>query len=146
MALFVIDLSTRKVEILGVKHDPDGIWVEQVTRNLVDCEKGFLKGKKYLIHDRGTLYTSKFCAALQSEGIETVKLPPQSPNLNALAERFVRTIKEECLNHLILCSEAQLKYVLSEFLNYYHTGRVHQGVGRIISPEHADNTGEIFCI
>ena len=146
MVLFAIDLSTRKVEILGIKSNPDGIWMEQVARNVIDCEEGFLKGKKYLIHDRDTLYTSRFCSILKSEGIETIKLPPRSPNLNSVAERFVRTVREECLNHLILCSEEQLGYVLSEFLDYYHTGRVHQGIGRIINPMHNNNTGEIFCI
>jgi len=75
-----------------------------------------------------------------------VRLPPRSPNLNAYAERFVRSIKEECLSHLILSSEKQLQYVLSEYLEYYHTGRIHQGLGRIINPQHEGNTGEIFCV
>ena len=146
MVLFAINLATRKVEILGIKSSPDGIWMEQVARNIVDCEEGFLKEKKYLIHDRDPLYTPSFSSILESEGIECVKLPPHSPNLNAFAERFVRTAKEECLNHLILCSEQQLRYVLSEFLDYYHTGRVHQGLGKIIEPMYDDNTGDVFCI
>lgn len=146
MVLFAINLSTRKVEILGIKTSPNGIWMEQVARNMVDCEQGFLKEKKYLIHDRDLLYTATFCSILKSEGIETVKLPPQSPNLNSVAERFVRTVKEECLNHLILCSEEQLRYVLSEFLDYYHTGRIHQGLGRIIDPIYDNNTGDVICV
>src|SRR3989339_1980818 len=101
---------------------------------------------KYLIHDRDPLYTATFCTILKSEGIETIKLPPHSPNLNSVAERFVRTVKEECLNHLILSSEEQLGYVLSKFLDYYHTGRIHQGLGRIIDPIYGNNTGDIFCI
>ena len=67
-------------------------------------------------------------------------------NLNSVAERFVRTVKEECLNHLILSSEEQLGYVLSKFLDYYHTGRIHQGLGRIIDPIYGNNIGDIFCI
>ncbi len=102
MVLFAIDLSTRKVEILGTKLNPDSMWMEQIARNMVDCEEGFLKNKKYLIHDRDPLYTFKFCAILKSEGIEAIKLPPHSPNLNSVAERFVRTVREECLTHLIL--------------------------------------------
>jgi transposase InsO family protein len=109
MVLFAIDLATRKVEILGIKSNPDGIWMEQVARNMVDYEEGFLKEKKYLIHDRDPLYTPAFSSILESEGIECIKLPPHSPNLNAFAERFVRTAKEECLNHLILSSEQQLR-------------------------------------
>jgi transposase InsO family protein len=131
---------------MGKKSSPDGIWMEQVARNMVDCEEGFLKKKKYLIHDRDPLYTTAFSSILESEGIECVKLPPHSPNLNAFAERFVRTAKEECLNHLILCSEQQLRYALSEFLDYYHTGRVHQGLGKIIEPMHDNNTGNVFCV
>ena len=146
MVLFAIDLATRKVEILGVQHDPNGKWMEQIARNVTDCESGFLKDKKYLIHDRDTLFTKEFTAILSSSDIECIKLPPKSPNLNAYAERFVRTIKEECLNHLILTSEKQLRYVLSEYLDYYHTGRVHQALGKIIEPEYEGNTGEIFCI
>ncbi len=115
-----------------------------MARNIVDCEEGFIKEKKYLIHDRDPLYTTAFSYILESEAIECVKLPPHSPNLNAFAERFVRTAKEECLNHLILCSE--VRYVLSEFLDYYHIGRVHQGIGKIIEPIHEDNTGDIFCV
>ena len=146
MVLFAIELSTRKVEILGIKPDPNGIWMEQVSRNATDFEKGILKGKKYLIHDRDPLFTNGFRMILRTTGVETIKLPPKSPNLNAYAERFVRSIKEECLSHLILSSEEQLRYVLSEYLDYYHTGRVHQGIGRIIDPEHEGNTGEIFCV
>ncbi|MHB0946577.1 MAG: integrase core domain-containing protein [Sedimentisphaerales bacterium] len=146
MVLFAINLATRKVEIIGIKSDPDGIGMEQVARNMVDCEEGFLKEKKYLIHDRDPLFTPAFCSVLESEDIECIKLPPHSPNLNAFAERFIRTAREECLNHLILHSEQQLRYVLSEFLDYYHTGRVHQGIGKIIEPIHEDNTGDIFCV
>ncbi|MGD8787326.1 MAG: integrase core domain-containing protein [Phycisphaerales bacterium] len=146
MVFFAMELATRKVRILGNKSDPNGKWMEQIARNITDCEDDFLKSKKYLIHDRDPLYTSKFAAILKSEGIESIKLPPKSPNLNAYAERFVRTVKEECLNHLILSSEKQLQYVLSEYLEYYHTGRIHQGVCRIIEPKYASNTGEIFCI
>ena len=73
-------------------------------------------------------------------------IPPHSPNLNSFAERFVRTLKEEYLNHLILCSKRQLRYVLSEFLDYYHTGRVHQRLGTIIEPIHDNNSENIICV
>ena len=140
-----MDLSTRKVAILGVRPKPNGPWREQIARNLT-WEDSFLTGKQYLIHDRNPLYTAKFERILKTPGIAPVKLPARSPNLNAFAERFVRSIKEECLNHLILSSEEQLRYVLSEYLDHYHHERIHQGLNRIIEPRHEGNDGEIFCI
>ena len=145
MVLFAIDLSTRKVEILGVRSDPNGPWMEQIARNLT-CENGFLSGKKYLIHDRDPLYTKKFASMLRDAGVNPVKLPTRSPNLNAYAEQFVRSIKEECLKHLILSSEEQLRHVLSEILMYYHQKKLHQGINRIIDPRHECHNGEIICI
>jgi len=145
MVLFAIDLATRKVEILGVHPQPNGPWMEQIARNVSD-EGGFLAGKKYLIHDRDSLYTEKFDSTLKAARVNTVRLPPRSPNLNAHAERFVRSVKEECLDHLILSSGDQLRYVLSEYLQYYHHERIHQGIHKIIEPQHDGNRGEIICI
>ncbi len=146
MVLFAMELSTRKVEIIGINQNPHGQWMEQIARNMTAFDNGLFENKKYLIHDRDPLYTDKFRKILRFGGIETIKLPPKSSNLNAFAERFVRSIKEECLSHLILSSEKQLRYVLDEYLEYYHTGRVHQGLGKIIEPKYQNNTGEIFCI
>ncbi len=145
MVLFAIDVATRKVEILGLHAQPNGPWMEQIARN-ISGEGGFLAGKKYLIHDRDPLYTAKFESILKAAGVEPVKLPPRSPNLNAHAERFVRSVKEECLDHLILFSEEQLRYVLTEYLQYYHHERIHQGINKIIEPQHEENQGEIICI
>jgi putative transposase len=145
MVLFAIELATRKVEILGIDAQPNGPWMEQIARN-VSGEGGFLVGKKYLIHDRDPLYTDKFGHILKTAGVKPVKLPARSPNLNAYAERFVRSIKEECLNQLILSSEEQLRYVVSEYLEYYHHERPHQGLNRIIEPQHEGNHGDIICI
>jgi putative transposase len=144
MVLFAMDPSTRRGEILGVKPKPNGPWMKQIARNLT-WEDGFLAGKQYLIHDRDPLYTAKFGSILKASGIAPVKLPARSPNLNAFAERFVRSIKEECLNHLILSSEEQLRHVLSEYLAYYHHERIHQGLNKIIEPQHEGNDGEIIC-
>ena len=96
VVLFVIELSTRRVQICGVAPQVNGLWMVQVARNLSDDTDGFLMGKRYLIHDRDPLYTAEFLGALGATGIKSVKLPPRSPNLNAHAERFVRTIKESC--------------------------------------------------
>jgi len=145
---FVIELATRKVFFTPIKPQPDGNYMKQAARILTDCEDGFLKDKKYLILDRDPLYkTDGFYGILENSGIEPIKLPAHSPDLNAYAERFVKTIKSECLDHLILSSVEQLEYVLDEFCQYYHHERIHQGVGKIIEPKHEiDDNAEIQCI
>ena len=108
----------------------------QTTRHLTDGLDGFLKGCRYLIHDRSPLFTQEFEAILQSAGIQPVRLPPRSPNLNAYAERFVRTIKEACLDRMILIGEASLYRATAQFVLHYHAERNHQGLeNKIIRPE-----------
>ena len=102
VVLFLIDLSTRRVEIAGIATKVDGIWMGQVARNLCDDGEGFLTGKRYLIHDRDPLFTTDFLGTLATSGVKSAKLPPRSPNLNAHAERFVRTIKESGLDRMTL--------------------------------------------
>jgi HTH-like domain len=85
IVLFFMDLSTRRVQIGGIASSPDGLWMVQIARNLTDAVDGFFAGKRYLIHDRDPLYTREFLATLATIGIESVKLPPQSPNLKAYA-------------------------------------------------------------
>jgi len=136
VVLFVIELSTRRVEICGMASQVNGLWMAQVARNLSDDTDGFLKGKRYLIHDRDPLYTAEFLGALGATGIKSVKLPPRSPNLNAHAERFVRTIKESCLDRMILFGEGSLHKAIHEFMAHYHLERNHQGIGnRLITPQ-----------
>ncbi len=103
--LFVIDLETRRLEIAGITRQPDGEWMKQIARNLTDAEEGFPNGARYLIHDRDPLFTEAFRGVLGSSGVRTVKLPARSPNLNAYAERFVRSIKSECLAQIIPLGE-----------------------------------------
>ncbi|MHC4203581.1 MAG: integrase core domain-containing protein, partial [Planctomycetota bacterium] len=145
---FVMDLATRKVFFAPVKLQPDGKYMRQVVRMLTDSEEGFLYGKRYLIHDRDPLYTTAgFHETLRISGIEAVKLPVRSPDLNCYAERFVKSIKSECLDHLILSSVKQLEYVIEQYCAYYNHERIHQGVGRIIEPKHAiDDTADIVCV
>src|SRR5262250_198115 len=109
LVLFFIDLASRRVEIGGVARQANGLWVSQVARNLSDAEEGFLTGKRYLIHDRDPLFTTEFVEIVKSTGVQSVKLPPRSPNLNAYAERFVRTVKESCLERMILFGESSLR-------------------------------------
>jgi len=128
MILFFIELSSRRVQLGGIAKCPNGLWMEQIGRNITDCENGILKTKRYLIHDRDPLYTTQFLGILAESGIESVKLPPRSPNLNAFAERFVRSIKEECLERMIFFGEDFLRTAVREYLTHYHAERNHQGL------------------
>ena len=148
MVFFVIDIATRKVEIAGIHVDPSEPQMLQMARNLTDCEAGFLKDKRLLIHDRDPLFTSKFQGTLKAAGIRCMKMPKHSPNLNAFSERFVWTIKHECLNKMILFGENHVRYVVEEFVSHYHEDRPHQGLGnrRIIEPETPPSTeGDVIC-
>jgi transposase InsO family protein len=135
VVLFFIELSSRRVQLGGIAECPNGLWMEQVGRNITDCEEGILKKKRYLIHDRDPLYTTQFIRILAESGIDSVKLPPRSPNLNAFAERFVRSIKEDCLERMILFGEDSLRTAVREYLVYYHAERNHQGLdNQLIAP------------
>ena len=136
VVLFFLELSTRKVEIGGIGRHPNGLWMNQIGRNLTDAVDGILKGKRYLIHDRDPLFTVEFLDLLAGSDVESVKLPPRSPNLNAYAERFVRSIKESCLDKVILFGESSLRRAIHEFVAHYHMERNHQGLGnRLIMPD-----------
>ena len=97
-----VEGGTRRVEIAGISAIANGFWMSQVARNLTDELDGLLKGKRYLIHDRDPLFTAEFLSTLAEVGTKSVKLPPRSPNLNSYAERFVRSMKESCLDRMIL--------------------------------------------
>ena len=109
----------------------------------MDCFDGFLLEHRYLIHDRDPLFTASLDALLRSSGIEPVRLPPRSPNLNAYAERFALSIKSECLDRLIIFGEQHLHHVVSEYAEHYHHERSHQGLGaRLIEPLHESGDGQ----
>ena len=144
---FVIDLASRRVEIGGIVHEPTGAWMMQVARNLLDAEDGFLVGKTKLIMDRDPVFTGDFRALLKSAGVAPVRLPARSPNLNAYAERFVLSIKSECLDRLVLLGEAHLRHAVREYVAHYNAERPHQGLdGRFITAPANDNAaGRIEC-
>ena len=128
LVFFVIDLPTRRVEIAGIAPVPNGLWMHQVARNLIDDVGGFLRGKGFLIHDRDPLYTREFRALLSHAGVTSVRLPSRSPNLNAYAERFVLSIKSECLDRLVLIGQRHLRHAIDEYAEHYHLERTHQGL------------------
>ena len=97
---------------------------------------GFLIGCRFLIHDRSTLFTNGFQMILESVGVKSVRLSARSPNLNAFAERFVRSIKSECLERMILIGERSLRWAVDQFCEHYHQERNHQGLeNKIIEPD-----------
>jgi putative transposase len=131
----VVELKSRAVEIAGVAVNPDGKWMEQVARGLLDPVDGFLRRATHIIHDRDPLYTMRWKALLASRGVKSVPTPAKSPNCNAVAERFIRTVREECLDHFVIVGERHLRHLLKEFVVHYHRERYHQGLdGRIIRP------------
>ncbi len=130
--LFFIHLDSRKVEVSGMTPHPNERWMKQIARNVTMDEWGFLEGCRYLIHDRNTKFTDSFRAIVKSGHVEPLKLPARSPNLNAYAERWVRSVKEEALSKLILFGEASLRRVLSEYLVHFHAERNHQGKGNVL--------------
>ena len=146
VVLFFLDLSTRRVEIAGVASTVNGLWMGQIGRRVTDAVDGILVSKRYLIHDRDPLFTAEFLNLLAGVGVESVKLPPHSPHLNAHAERFVRSIKESCLDRLILFGEDSLRKAVSEFVTHYHRERPHQGLGNQLlrpEPSHFGNIGVV---
>ncbi len=147
--LFFIKLDTREVLIAGITSSPNAARMIQVARNLTMEEWGILNPGQYLIHDRD----SKFCAALKQilddAGVKRVPLPPRSPWLNSVAERWVKSVKTEALSKLILFGERSLRHVLSEYVENNHTERCHQGLGNVIpfpsGPSANDRERPIEC-
>ena len=128
--LFVISLRDRLIEIAGITTRPDEGWMLQMARNLTDSEGGALHAKKYLIIDRDTKYTEQFRRLIRDDGTKVIRLPPRWPNLNAYAERFVRSINDECLDRMIFVGQASLRHAVSEYVSHYHRERNHQGLAK----------------
>jgi putative transposase len=134
--LMVMELATRRVHIAGITPHPTAAFMQQCGRQLTDPFDGFLVGKRYLIHDRDTKFTQAFDALLKATRVEPILLPPRSPNLNAHCERFVRSIKEEALERMIMLGERALYHAIHQFLAHYYAERNHQGLdNRLIAPE-----------
>jgi putative transposase len=133
--LFVLDLKSRRVQIVGSTPNPDAAFMAQAARRLTDAIDGFLAGHRVLICDRDGKWTDAFRGLLEGAGVRIAVTPVQAPNANAYAERFVRSIREECLDHLILFGERRLLHVLEEFVVHYHEERNHQGLDNaLIAP------------
>jgi transposase InsO family protein len=125
--LFFIHIDSRKIHVAGVTPHPDQRWMRQIARNVTMADWGVLEPGQYLIHDQDRKYCPAFQHTIDAAGITRVPLPPRSPNLNAYAERWVRSIKEETLSQLILFGERSLWHALKEYVTHFHQERPHQG-------------------
>ena len=142
--LFVMDLETRRVHVAGSTPHPDESFMSQVARNLTDAVAGFLLPHRFLICDRDGKFTARFRRILKESGVETVLTPRRAPNCNAHAERFVRSVKEDCLERMILFGEASLHRAIREYVEHYHAERPHQGLdNEIIAPTPRRGEGNI---
>src|SRR5262249_40719840 len=130
--LFFIHLESRRVDIAGITVHLDELWMKQMARNVTMEGCGILRDCRYLLHDRDTTYTHSFRAIIASGQVEPLALPARSPNLNAYAERWVRSVKEECLSKVILFGERSLRRALNEYVEHYHAERNHQGKGNVL--------------
>ena len=133
--LFFMDIGSREVRLGGIVHDPAGNWTTQIARNMCDMWDGFMLGKKYLIHDRDTLFHRRFDMIFESIGVKIKKLPPFTPQLNAKMENFIRAIKTGCLDKMIFTSQGQLRIAVREYLEYWNHYRPHAGLGgKMVKP------------
>ena len=140
--LFVMELKTRRVHFAGCTPNPKEAWMKQIARNLTDPFDGFLLGKRYVLMDRDTKFCEAFREILNDEGVKPLRLPPQSPNLNANLERYFRSLKDECLSRMIFFGEKSLRRAVTAFLENYHAERNHQGLdNQIIEP--GDEVGSV---
>jgi putative transposase len=148
--LFFIHLDSRRVSIAGITDRPDACWMCQIARNATFEEWGYLNGCRYVLHDRDAKFCAEFRETLAAGGVKCLPLPPHSPNLNAFAERWVRSVKEECLSKLILFGEASLRRALTQFQEHYHTERNHQGKDNQLlfarpAPPESPGQGTVRC-
>jgi putative transposase len=128
--LFFLHLESRRVSVAGITRHPDQEWMEQIARSATQETWGYLGGCRYVLHDRDTKFCPSFRSVLAAGGVKTMALPARSPNLNAFAERWVRSAKEECLSR-----------TLAEFSAHYHGERNHQGKGnKLLFPDASNKT------
>jgi homeodomain-containing protein len=148
--LFFIHLESRKVCLAGITPHPHEEWMKQMGRNVTLDQWGFLGNCRYLLHDRDGKFCPAFDQIIELGNVTPIRLPAQSPNLNAFSERWVKSVKEECLGKLILFGESSLRRVLQAYELHYHEERNHQGKrNRLLFPSQArlvgSDQGSVQC-
>jgi len=126
--LFFIEVGTRRVHLAGCTSHPNGTWVTQQARQVVYDLAEQDSAMRFLIRDNDRKYSTAFDTVFHAEGIDIIRTPYRAPNANAFAERWVRTVRAECLNKLLIVNQAHLRRLLREYIDYYNTARPHQGL------------------
>jgi putative transposase len=124
--LFFIEVSTRRVHVVGATAHPDSAWVTQQARNLAIAER--LTGIRFLLRDRDAKFSGPFDEVFGTEGVRVIRTPIRAPKANAFAERFVRTVRSECLDHVLVYGRRHLDRVLRVYVSHYTEQRPHRGL------------------
>jgi putative transposase len=137
--LFFIELGSRRVHLAGCTANPTGAWVTQQARNLSFTG---LERTRFLIHDRGSKFRATFDEVFRSEGIKVIHTPVRAPRANAYAERFVRTVRAECLDWLLILGRRHLEHVLRRYVTHYNAERPHRALA-LLSPAGSDKRNQL---
>jgi len=143
--LFLIEVETRRVHLLGLTAHPTGAWVTQAARNLLMDLDERADQFRFLVRDRDTKFTDAFDAVFAGAGIDVLRIPPRAPRANAYAERWVRTVRTECLDWILIFNQNHLQKVLDSYVAHYNGGRPHRGLRLDIPappPPLSDQTGD----
>ena len=144
--LFFIELGSRQIHFAGITTNPNQVWITQQARQLVWELSDREKPLRFLIHDNDSSFCPAFDAVFRSEGLHVINSPVRAPNANAFSERWVRTVREECLDYILIFNAAHLRRVVIEFVEYYNTARPHQGIDQQTPiPQARSSSGTIQC-
>ena len=136
--LFFISLGTRRIEYLACSSNPDGRWGTQQARNLI-MQLGSEQPFRFLIHDRDTKFSHAFDEVFRTEAIKVIRTPVQTPNANAYAERWVRTVRTDCLDRILIFGRRHLEHVLRVYRRHYNEHRPHRAL-ELLPPDSRDRT------